>query len=246
MATPINDNFEVRAPKSLDKRYSNGSLPYTSIAAAHAAIPYKAIGLPMIIGSSNADFDLYWYKGGITQDDIVPVISIGIAEVNGLQTALNTKQPDLGFTPVPTTRLVNGKSLAANITLNTTDIGLANVPNVDATNASNLSSGTIPIGRYGSAQIPTSAINATGGSSNDFLSKGGVWKQPDNITLTFSNKFVNTGTSTAPIIDLSPVFGFLPTYTTTQKNALTGMTTNSVVIDTTIGAIQRWNGSAWV
>ncbi|MBN8665802.1 MAG: hypothetical protein J0L83_14570 [Chitinophagales bacterium] len=62
-----------------------------------------------------------------------------VAEITGLQTALDGKQNVLGFTPVPDTRTINGAPLSANITLTKTDVGLSNVPNTDATNPANIS-----------------------------------------------------------------------------------------------------------
>ena len=62
-----------------------------------------------------------------------------VAEITGLQTALDGKEPVLGFTPVPNTRTINGYALSANISLTKTDVGLGNVPNTDATNPANIS-----------------------------------------------------------------------------------------------------------
>lgn len=62
-----------------------------------------------------------------------------VAEITGLQTALDGKEPVLGFTPVPNTRTINGYALSANISLSKTDVGLGNVPNIDATNPANIS-----------------------------------------------------------------------------------------------------------
>ncbi len=58
------------------------------------------------------------------------------------QTALDGK--------VPNTRTVNGYALSSNVTLTKSDVGLSNVPNTDATNASNISSGTLPDARLSS------------------------------------------------------------------------------------------------
>lgn len=61
-------------------------------------------------------------------------------------------------------------------TLNATAVGLGNVPNINATIATNLSSGTIPAGRYGASTIPISAINATGTpSASTILFGDGTW-----------------------------------------------------------------------
>lgn len=55
------------------------------------------------------------------------------------QTALDGK--------VPTSRTINGYALTSNITLTKSDVGLSNVPNTDATNATNITSGTLPDAR---------------------------------------------------------------------------------------------------
>ena len=65
-------------------------------------------------------------------------------------------------------------------------VGLGNVPNVDATNASNLSSGSVPAGRFGNGTVGIAAISATGGSSTDFLRKDGTWATPSASAGAFS------------------------------------------------------------
>lgn len=69
MSIPINDNFNVNAPKNIDDRYSVGGVtPYVSVAAANAAIPIsrRAVGLTVLIGGTE-----YWYQLGITDPDLV-------------------------------------------------------------------------------------------------------------------------------------------------------------------------------
>jgi hypothetical protein len=69
------------------------------------------------------------------------------------------------------------------VTLDKTAVGLANVQNVDQTNASNLSSGSIPTGRFGSTTVPIAAINATGTPSSSTLLRGdGTWATVTGIT----------------------------------------------------------------
>ncbi len=57
---------------------------------------------------------------------------------NAVFDALALKQDNLGFTAVPDTRTVNGHALSSDVTVTKTDVGLENVPNIDATVASNI------------------------------------------------------------------------------------------------------------
>jgi len=67
---------------------------------------------------------------------------------------------------VPTTRQVNGHTLGTDVTVTKSDVGLSAVQNVDQTNASNLSSGTV-----GVARLP-------------YLDKGNIAYSPGNYTST--------------------------------------------------------------
>lgn len=51
-----------------------------------------------------------------------------------LQTNIDLKQDELGFTPVPDTRTVNGNALTSDITLDKSDLGLSNVDNTSDAN----------------------------------------------------------------------------------------------------------------
>ncbi|MEJ2671231.1 MAG: hypothetical protein P8168_03305 [Deltaproteobacteria bacterium] len=55
----------------------------------------------------------------------------------------NAKQDALGFEPVPDTRTVAGHPLTANVIISKSDVGLGNVPNVDATDPTNISEDSI-------------------------------------------------------------------------------------------------------
>lgn len=61
-------------------------------------------------------------------------------------------------------------------TLNKAAVGLSAVPNIDATNAANLSAGFLLAARFGPSTIPISAINATGTPSGTTVLFGdGTW-----------------------------------------------------------------------
>lgn len=55
-----------------------------------------------------------------------------------LQAAFDAKQNALGFMPVPNTRQVNGRALSSDVIITKGDIGLGNVPNLDATAPANI------------------------------------------------------------------------------------------------------------
>lgn len=95
MASIINDNFDVRAPKPVDKRYSKaGNIPYISAAEAHSLITYKAIGVPIMIGADISNFSLYCYRGGTNVGNIVPMTNI--ADIPTLQSSLDDKADLVG------------------------------------------------------------------------------------------------------------------------------------------------------
>jgi len=69
---------------------------------------------------------------------------------------------------------ISGTTLKSMLALTKSDVGLGNVLNVDQTNATNLTSGTIPAARFGSATIPVSAIVGNGNAAT-FLRGDGTW-----------------------------------------------------------------------
>jgi hypothetical protein len=78
-------------------------------------------------------------------------------------------------------------------TLNSTAVGLGNVPNIDATNAANLSSGSLSAARFGIQTVPIGSINASGTpSSANYLRGDGTWIATP-LSLTSLNGL--TGTS---------------------------------------------------
>lgn len=117
-------------------------------------------------------------SGGLSGGGTSGTISLGITD-NGIGLGKLAAIP-------PSTILGNlssGASSPAAITmaqlknllaLTAADVGLENVKNLDQTNAANLTTGTIPSGRYGTASIPASAIIGNG-LTNNFLRGDGTW-----------------------------------------------------------------------
>ena len=99
---------------------------------------------------------------GAIKNDAVDAAHVGLDNVDNVNQATiitnaraNTTKADVGLSSVDN---VNQATIITNARANTTkaDVGLSNVPNTDATNASNISAGTINI-----ARTPTTVRNET-------------------------------------------------------------------------------------
>jgi hypothetical protein len=103
------------------------------------------------------------------------------------------------------------------VVLTKADIGLSNVPNVDATNAGNISSGTLPIGRL-SAQVTLAGNSFNGASQLVQTTVGGALPSLSSGATTVLNPA--TGTQTALNTALNSIynkpieipFGYNPQY----------------------------------
>lgn len=117
-------------------------------------------------------------SGGLSGGGTSGTISLGITD-NGVGLGKLATIPSStilgnpsGATSSPSAMTMTQlKSLLA---LTASDVGLGNVKNLDQTNASNLTTGTIPSGRYGTASIPASSIIGNG-LVNNYLRGDGTW-----------------------------------------------------------------------
>ncbi len=89
------------------------------------------------------------------------------------------------------------------VVLTKADIGLSNVPNVDATNAGNISSGTLPIGRL-SAQVTLAGNSFNGASQLVQTTVGGSLPSLSSGATTVLNP--STGTQTALNTALNSIY----------------------------------------
>ncbi|NRU52593.1 beta strand repeat-containing protein [Clostridium beijerinckii] len=126
-------------------------------------------------------------------DKVLNSVSGDIAtlDTNGNLVDSGKKISDL----VLNTTTINGKTLNSNITLNKSDIGLGNVPNIDTTNASSITNGTLP-----PAQLPVATSTTIGGvkaGTNITISADGTISSTangsnninDNLTTSTSNTY---------------------------------------------------------
>lgn len=102
-------------------------------------------------------------------------------------------------------------------TLNSAAVGLGNVPNINATIATNLSSGTVPSGRFGNFTIPLTALMATGTPDSTMALFFDGWRVP-----TIPTDAVPTAASTLAV-QSGGVFDALALKATIASPTFTGV-----------------------
>lgn len=117
-------------------------------------------------------------SGGLSGGGTSGTISLGITD-NGISLGKLAAIPSSTILGNPSATSSSPSAITMTqlknlLTLTASDVGLGNVKNLDQTNAANLTSGTIPSGRYGIASIPASAIIGNGLSTN-YLRGDGTW-----------------------------------------------------------------------
>mgnify|MGYP000084176829 FL=1 len=134
-----------------------------------------------------------WFRVENLADAIATPTTTGTIKPDNITTFVS---PDGTLSAVgsalPSVISVNGYTGV--VVLTKADIGLSNVPNVDATNAGNISSGTLPIGRL-SAQVTLAGNSFNGASQLVQTTVGGALPPISSGSTTVLNP--STGTQTA-------------------------------------------------
>ena len=132
-----------------------------------------------------------------------------------------------------------------NLPLNVSSSNLSFVPSTGtlmatafsgALNATNLTSGTIPSGVYGTSTIPVAAISATGtASSTTFLRGDGTWGTPTGGSGTATNLSYTSAASTGTVVSSTGTSATIPAATSSTAGLITA--TNEAKLDA-VTAIQ--------
>lgn len=91
---------------------------------------------------------------------------------------------------------------------------------------------------YSKLNLATSIVNA------DISTSAAIAYSKLNLASSITSADIVDGTIVAG--DISSTYPGHQVLTTTQKNALTGVTTGTMVFDSTLASVQVYNGSAWV
>jgi hypothetical protein len=133
------------------------------------------------------------------------------------------------------------RDASGNFSADTITAGLSGTA-TSATNIVGGSAGSVPY------QTGTSATGMLGAGSDGHVltyntaTTAPVWQAISSGSVTLAGDV--TGAANANSI--SSTYPGHTVLTTTQKNALTGVTTGTMVYDSTLGLLQAWNGSSWV
>ncbi len=114
--------------------------------------------------------------------------------------------------------------------------GLENVPNVDTTNASNITSGTLPAARLTAGQFPgeTSTGSATAGNIGEYIESAiAIGSAVPVSSATQTN--VTSISLTAGDWDVTSVVHFLPAATTSTTRFVSSLSTVSATLQTSPG-----------
>lgn len=265
MAILLSDNLRIGAPKPVDDRYLAADLTaYANVTAANNAIvaSRRHLGLKVLVGTEE-----YFYKSGIANTDLVPVVSgTGNALTGGTLDQFTNVAQSAGVSLDFTTALtVNTGSVtltgnSANTSILTIGAGNVSVSGVNTGDQTNITGNAATVTTNANLSGPvTSSGNTTsiadGAISNAMLSNAAVANLTGiNTGDQFTFKTITVG-STSIVADATNDTLTLAAGTniTLTANASTDTVTVSATVapatllqgGATAGQLLQWSGSAW-
>lgn len=200
-----------------------------------------------LTSAAGGSFGTYAYLSALPSGSVssATIVDGSVADVDIASAATwNAKQDALGFTPVPNTRTVNGHALSANVTITTSDLGMAAVATSGAyadlsgapslgslASLSTITSTQITDGTIVNADISGTAAIALSKLATDPLSRA-------NHTGTQAWSTI-TGATTLSAVEAGTFAG---SSATTTVGVLTSGTWNATAIgDAYISSAATWN-----
>jgi len=187
---PLATSIEPGLLSSTDKNKLDGLSNYILPLSSATSLGGVKVGSTLSIDGSGV-LNIPGTVGDIT----------GVIAGPGLTGGSLTGDATIGFAQIANNTLLGNNTGVSSVPaeLNAlqvkTLLSLDNVKNVDQTNANNLTSGTIPVARYGTSTIPVSAISLTGTPSlATYLSGNGTWELLAASSISGILPVVNGGT----------------------------------------------------
>lgn len=212
--------------------------------ASHLRIPVAAGYTPSATGHIGYDSSANSYKGYVsssvktfafTDDSRFTDSRTPTAHASTHASAGSDAVSPASIGAVATTRTVAGHALSSDVTLSSSDVGLGSVPNVDATVATNISSGTLADARLSTTnRTRVFGYSFNGGATALSAGQTGYLTIPYACTIQGWNISVDTGTATVDIWKAATGTAIPTVSNTITASAIPAISTGTSVHSTTL------------